>query len=78
MEEDLVTKKIIEVLKKGENFCDRTKEENILVKGYTYKDGLLFFKIGKRHLNEGEIRIFIPITFSEENIFYRCVSHISN
>ena len=60
LEEDVVTKKIIGILKKSENFCDRTKEENILVKGYTYKDGLLFFKIGKRHLNEGEIRIFIP------------------
>ena len=31
-----------------------------LVYGFQYKDGLLYYKIPKRHFNAGLIKIFIP------------------
>ena len=58
--EDPITSKIIEILQSKPNFCDRQKEENIVVRGYILKDEILYFTVPKRHLNEGQLKIFIP------------------
>ena len=39
---------------------ERNKKEKTLTHGFSFEDGLLYYKVPKRHINAGQIKLFIP------------------